>query len=94
MDRRLFSIAIILCLTLGFGAGCAKNRLGCLGGSCGGSSCGGVTCGTSATAYPTAAPVGSIAAPSYTTTPSNGPSSTYDSYSAPSDVGISGSGSR
>ena len=41
MDRRLFFMVTILCLTLGFGAGCANNRFGCLGGSCGGQRRGG-----------------------------------------------------
>ena len=94
MDRRLFFMVIILCLTLGFGAGCAKDRFGCLGSSCGGGSCGGGACGVSAAAYPSAALVDSYANPSYSSAPVNAPSSDYNSYPAPSRNSFSGSGSR
>ena len=80
MDRRLVFLVTILCLTLGFSGGCAKSGLGCLGGSCGGGSCGGGACGVSAAAYPSATP-------SYSPAPINAPSSTYNSYPAPSDAG-------
>jgi hypothetical protein len=94
MDRRLFFMVTILCLTLGFGAGCANNRFGCLGRSCGGGSCDGGGCGPSAATYPYATPADSYTTPSYSSAPVNTAPNTFNSQPAPSGNSFSGSGSR